>query len=160
MDLRTILEAAIAALLVAVAYLLWLSRLLPTLGRRGGFRVRVYPFRAKGISAMKVIVPSNMIATIALDAIDEATGEVVPVDGAIQAVVADPSVAAMTPLANPNEFDVESLGTTGQMTVADLSADARIGEGVRTISGQLEIEVGSAEASGFGLRVLALRPRA
>lgn len=80
----------------------------------------------------------------------DARGNPAPVDGIPVWEISDPSLASLVPSADGLSAYITALGGVGHAQVK-VSADARMGPDVRTITGILELELVPAEAITLGI---------
>lgn len=82
--------------------------------------------------------------------INDKMGNPAKVDGTPSWTSSDEAVVTVTPEADGMSATIVSLGTTGTAQVS-VSADADLGEGVRTLTGSALIDVIAGEAFAFAL---------
>jgi len=102
---------------------------------------------AQGVS-MKIILTTDQKVTITLNP-KTPGGHPATLDGVPAWSTSDPAVIAVQPAEDGKSCTVLAAGSTGLATLG-ASADADLGEGVDTITGQIDFEVVAAEASDLG----------
>lgn len=88
-------------------------------------------------------------STIGIKPVDK-KGNPAPVDGVPVWDVSAPGSVSLFPSADGMSCDV--LGIAPGSVQVNVSADADMGEGTKTITGTLDVEVTAAEAAGFAIQ--------
>lgn len=102
-------------------------------------------------------VPNNQKTTLSI-APQDAYAQAAIVDGSPTWMVSEPTLATLTPAADGLSAVLEPVGPVGAFQVT-ATADADLGEGVRQISGLLEVQVIASEAVSLGITAGTLEPR-
>lgn len=115
--------------------------------------VRIIAPRRRGLMAF--ILLDNQEVDVVVSAQSAALNPA-PLDGAPQFSVTDPEILALTVDGNK-----ATITATGKLGVAQLhvTADADLGEGVKTLEGVLDFEVKAGEAVSLSISPGAPRPK-
>jgi hypothetical protein len=108
--------------------------------------------RAEGVFVPVTILADNQKVTLTTEFIN-AEGNLARVDGSPEWDTSNEDLFKLTPASDGNSCEVEALGPlgTGQVSV---TADADLGDGVRTVSGVVTIEVVGSEAVVAAINVM------
>jgi hypothetical protein len=124
---------------------------------RFGFRIHSSNFRFFGENIMFQLKDSDKVTTLPLD-IRSAKGNPAQVEaGTVVWSVSDPAVLALT----DNGDGTVTVAAVGPVGAAQLqvSADADLGEGVKTVTGAVEIEVIAGDAAVINVALGATAPQ-
>lgn len=127
-----------------------LIRLLEILGLRPAPRLtfRIGPVAEKGSESMIVLTDEQKVSLSIMPV--TAANNPAKVDGVPQWSVSDPAIITLVVAADGMSAEAITAGPLGTSQVS-VSADADLGDGVRTITGILDIEVQAAEAASVGI---------
>jgi hypothetical protein len=112
------------------------------------WRISSNLFSVQGNAKMALTLSVVQQVTLSIHPVD-ARGNSAPIDGVPVWSVSDPTIATLTPTDDGLSATLVAL-TIGHEQVT-VSADARLGSDVSTISGVLEVDVVAAEAVTLGI---------
>ena len=105
-------------------------------------------FSTQGVSPMSLILSVVQQVTLSIAPVD-VKGNPAPIDGAPAWSVIDPTIATLA--VAPDGLSAELIAATVGHVQVTVSADARLGPDVSTITGVLEVDVVAAEAVSLGI---------
>lgn len=108
-----------------------------------------FPFQIRGFFPMSLVLSVTQRVALAIQPVD-AHGNPAPVDGAPVWEVSDPSIVSLGVAEDGLSAFVRATGAPGHVQVR-VTADARLTEEVREISGVLEIDIVPAEAVALSI---------
>lgn len=139
---------------IIIGILVLLSKILVTkdsLYKYKSFQV-IYFLNSKIISNMALIIKADQspFSGVFGKPVDKFGNLAEVQEGSVKITSSDETVGkVLQDTTNPYAFSVEVTGKAGVFSV-NISADADLGDGVKTITGLGSVEVKSGEATGFG----------
>lgn len=103
-----------------------------------------------------LVLPVDKKGVIASVQAVDSKGNSAPIDGVPSWTSSAPSIATVTPdEADPMKAVIAPVGPIGSLQI-NVTADADLGTGIKTISGVLEVNVVAGEAVGFVISTVPL----
>lgn len=107
---------------------------------------------------MAFTLTADQKVTLSVAPVDK-YGNPASLDGNPSWTVSDSAILTVTPATDGLSAVVEAVGPIGTAIQVTVSADADLGEGVRTITSVLEVNVVGGEANGFTIQPGSAEPK-